>query len=907
MKKTESTRVDPAELRVRAEHRLKENATRAEPTSQSEEAQRLIHELQVHQIELEVQNEELQKARAELEAGLQRYSDLYDFAPWGYVTFDRDGTIRKVNLAGARLLGLERARLVGARFDLFVTTVCRPTFGAFLRKVFDSQAAETCDVGLCPEHGAPLWVHVEAVASGEGCRECRAILTDISKRKQADAYREMGREVLQILNQTGDLHPSIQRVLVALRTWTGCDAVGIRLQQGDDFPYFAQEGFPDEFLSTENTLVERDVGGGICRDKNGNVHLECACGLVIAGKTDAAKSLFTPGGSFWINDSTPFLDSPPAKDSPRNSHGRCLRDGYASMVLVPIRNQERNVGLIQLNDRRKEAFTIETVELLEGIASHIGAALMRKQAEEALRQSERRFRALADNSPDLVIRYDRALRVEFANLVAARRFGLAAQDIIGKTLAEMRRPPETIAAIETMLKHVFETGETQSLELNVQGRWFEVLVVPERDSSGAMISALNVARDITEHKRAEEAIKQSEQRSLEAAEVLREVDRNKSRFLAVLSHELRNPLAPITNSLYILDHAVPGDAQARRAQAVIGRQVGQLSRLVDDLLDSTRMSSNKLTLQRQRLDLNELVRGTLDDHRPQFERNEVRLESHPAAEPVFVHGDWNRLAQVVGNLLQNTAKFTGPGGCARVSVSTDTDTKRAVVRVADTGAGMAPEMLARLFQPFAQADATLDRSKGGLGLGLALVKGLVELHGGTIAAHSAGVGQGAEFVVRLPLALEEVVTDGPVHSRTVVSGGRRRVLIIEDNIDAADSLREALELGGHEVEVAYTGTSGIAKAHKRKPEVVFCDIGLPGMDGFDVARALRADDALKGVYLVALSGYARPEDIQRASEAGFDQHLAKPPDLEKLEQVVAQVPAARVTAEPGRASDMIPQ
>ena len=192
MKKRASTPADAAELRRRAEHRVKEKSTRSDLNA--EESQRLIHELQVHQIELELQNEQLQEARAELEVGLQRYSDLYGFAPLGYVTLDRDGTIQKVNLAGARLLGLERSRLVGARFGLFVTTVCRPTFDAFLRKVFGTQASETCDVGLCTEQSAPLWVRIEAIASGEGHRECRAILTDISKRKQADAYREMARD-----------------------------------------------------------------------------------------------------------------------------------------------------------------------------------------------------------------------------------------------------------------------------------------------------------------------------------------------------------------------------------------------------------------------------------------------------------------------------------------------------------------------------------------------------------------------------------------------------------------------------------------------------------------------------------------------------------------------------------------
>jgi two-component system CheB/CheR fusion protein len=503
-----------------------------------------------------------------LEAGLERYSDLYEFAPMGYLTLDSDGAIQKVNLTGARLLGMERSRLVGVRFGFLVSSEYRPIFNALFRQVFESQARQVCDVEICPEQGVPLWVHIEAVAS-------------------------------------------------------------------------------------------------------------------------------------------------------------------------------------------------------------------------------------------------------------------------------------------------------------------------EDDSVAVVFS------DVTERKRIEKIQVESEARLREAGKALREVDRNKNQFFAVLSHELRNPLAPITNSLFILGRAVPGGEQARRAQAVIGRQVGQLSRLVDDLLDVTRISSNKLRLRRKRLDLSELVRHVVADHGPQFEKNEVRIEYRPAPKPVFVDGDWNRLTQVVGNLLQNAAKFTGPGGHVRVSVSTDSETKWAVVRVADTGVGMAPEMLARLFEPFAQADSTLDRSKGGLGLGLALARGLVELHGGAITAHSAGVGQGAEFVVRLALASEEIGSGEHVRPRTLAPGGRRRVLIIEDNIDTADSLREVLEFGEHEVEVAYTGPAGIAKARTWKPEVVLCDIGLPGMDGFGVARAFRADDALKGTRLVALSGYALPEDLQRAQEAGFDQHLAKPPSMEGLEEVLA--------------------
>jgi Signal transduction histidine kinase len=354
----------------------------------------------------------------------------------------------------------------------------------------------------------------------------------------------------------------------------------------------------------------------------------------------------------------------------------------------------------------------------------------------------------------------------------------------------------------------------------------------------------------------------------------------------VLSHELRNPLAPIRNSLFILDRAPPGGDQARRAQAVIDRQVGYLTRLVDDLLDVTRIARDKIQLQRESLDLTNLVRRTIEDYRSLFEKSEVHIETALPAQRIAVNADRTRLAQIVGNLLQNAAKFTDRGGRTQVSVAVDEVAGRAIIRIANTGAGIPPKLLPHLFQPFTQADETMDRSKGGLGLGLALVKGLVDLHGGDISAHSEGIGKGAEFIVRLPLDGETVThTPTPVD----LSHRNRRVLIIEDQADGAQSLREALELCGHQVEVADNGPAGLTRARAFRPEVVLCDIGLPGMDGYAVARAFRADEALKDVFLVALSGYARPDDLLRSAEAGFDQHLAKPPRLDKLEELLSSL------------------
>ncbi|MBI5489715.1 MAG: response regulator [Deltaproteobacteria bacterium] len=370
-----------------------------------------------------------------------------------------------------------------------------------------------------------------------------------------------------------------------------------------------------------------------------------------------------------------------------------------------------------------------------------------------------------------------------------------------------------------------------------------------------------------------------------AEEALREADRRKTEFLAVLSHELRNPLAPIRNGVYILGRSPPGGEQARRALDVIDRQAAHLTRLVEDLLDVTRIARGKVRLKPERLDLSTLVRRTVDDHRAQFADRGISLDVDLPSTPIVVTGDPTRLAQVVGNLLHNAAKFTPSGGAVVVSLAVEGG-KEAVVRVTDTGAGIPRDVLPHLFQPFMQADATLDRSSGGLGLGLALVRGLAELHGGSSTAASEGPGRGAEFCVRLPMASGPAAGCEP-EDCAPSTATHRRVLLIDDVQDAAESLRDALAIAGHEVEIALDGPGGIAKARSFRPDAVLCDIGLPGMDGYEVARAMRAEPDLHGVLLVALTGYAGVEDAARALESGFDCHLAKPPDMAVIDRLLA--------------------
>jgi CheY-like chemotaxis protein len=373
---------------------------------------------------------------------------------------------------------------------------------------------------------------------------------------------------------------------------------------------------------------------------------------------------------------------------------------------------------------------------------------------------------------------------------------------------------------------------------------------------------------------------------------LREADQRKDEFLAMLSHELRNPLAPIKSGVEILARAPAGGEPARRAQMIIDRQVGHLSHLVDDLLDVTRIARGKIDLKKERMELGELALRCVEDRHSEFAKAGVELILRPAAGAFWICGDRTRLEQVIGNLLQNAAKFCPSGGQTFVSLETDASGRKALLRIRDTGRGISPELQPHLFEPFVQARSSLDRNKGGLGLGLAVARGLVELHGGVLRAESGGLNEGATFTVTLPL-------DTPAQG--LVSGGTpdalapppvRRVLVVEDNRDAADLLRDLLVLGGHRVELAYDGRAAVAKARTFVPDVVICDIGLPEMSGFEVARALRAEPALSRAILVAVSGYAQPDDVARGKEAGFDAHLAKPLGIEALSHLLTGAPGS---------------
>ena len=497
----------------------------------------------------------------------------------------------------------------------------------------------------------------------------------------------------------------------------------------------------------------------------------------------------------------------------------------------------------------------------------------RKRAEEALRESEQMLRALADSMPQLAWTAQPDGYITWYNRRWYEYTGTTPEQMEGWGW-QVVHDPATLPDVLRRWKRSIATGTAFDMEFPLRGangkfRRFLTRVFPLADQDGKVLRWFGTNTDVTE--------------LVEAQDALREAARHKDEFLGMLSHELRNPLSPIRNSVYILEHVDPTAEQAKRARSVITRQTEHLTRLVDDLLDVTRIARGKIELRRSRLDLREVVLRAGDDFRLMLEDRGVAFRTALPEAKVWADADATRITQIVGNLLHNAAKFTRRGDEVTLSLQAVEDC--AQIRVRDTGAGLDATLLPTVFEPFVQGERTLARTEGGLGLGLALVRGIAELHDGSVRAESAGKGRGADFIVRLPLLEPAVPEDAPC-AGTERSRGHRRVLVVDDNVDAAESLSDIVRMLGHSTEVAYDGPSAIEKARANPPDVVLCDIGLPGMSGYEVAKTLRAN-GLRGVQLVAVSGYAQPEDVKAAVEAGFDRHIAKPASPEEIERILA--------------------
>jgi PAS domain S-box-containing protein len=502
----------------------------------------------------------------------------------------------------------------------------------------------------------------------------------------------------------------------------------------------------------------------------------------------------------------------------------------------------------------------------------------RAVAADALFEQKELFRTTLASIGDAVISTDRGARVTFLNPVAEQLTGWRSSDAEGEPLASVFEiiNEETRAPVQNPALRALRDGSVVALQNHtvlVAKSGAETPIddsaAPIRDAHGMMTGAVLIFRDITERKAAERA--------------LRDADRRKDEFLAVLAHELRNPLAPMRNALEIVRLSADDPTVVGRVRGTMERQVDHMVRLTDDLLDVSRITRNRLELRRKPVDLSVVVHRAMESSDPLLKERRHSVSLALPATPLVVDADEGRLAQVLYNLLGNAAKYTHPGG--RIHVQARRDGADAIITIADNGIGIARENLQSVFEMFTQVDASLERSQGGLGIGLTLSRRIVELHGGTIEAASEGSGKGSTLTVRLR-AVENASGVEQSPARTFALPKGRRVLIADDNRDSADTLASMLQMVGHDVRVCYDGVNALTQAELFRPEIMLLDIGMPVLNGLELASRVRERPWGTHIRLIALTGWGQPEDIKRSQRAGFDHHLVKPVELARLQDLI---------------------
>jgi PAS domain S-box-containing protein len=511
----------------------------------------------------------------------------------------------------------------------------------------------------------------------------------------------------------------------------------------------------------------------------------------------------------------------------------------------------------------------------------------RHLAEEALRVSEAFNRSIIESSPDCI----KILDLE-GNLLSME----TGQDLLGiddigpflqKPWVDLWVDPKDRAAALSALKTAVAGGDGSFVgffrTLRGEPKWWDVAISPIRGAEGRPVRLLAVSRDVTERRALEESL-------VARAEDLARADRSKDEFLAMLAHELRNPLAPMRNASQLLQTVDTTAGERTQAALIIDRQIGNMSRMIDDLLDVSRITEGRIDLRRQPVALESILTAATSLVRSSCAAQGQELTVAMPAEPVFLDADATRLEQVFNNLLSNACKYSGEG--SHISLSAErvpgAEPPEVIIIVRDDGPGIDRDLLPHVFELFVQATRSLDRAAGGLGIGLTLVQRLVKLHGGSVEARSGGQDPGSEFIVHLPILCE--APPPPPPPLIIAAETPRRILIVDDNTDSARSLAMLQGHRGHQTCTAFTGPDALTAAAAFKPEVVLLDIGLPGMDGFEVGRQIRAMPALAGVFLIAMSGYGSPEDRATAKQAGFDKYLVKPVDLKELRELLATRP-----------------
>jgi PAS domain S-box-containing protein len=854
-----ATAPDPlalAEVRQLAEQRLAQLG-RAVASDDEASKERLVHELGVHQIELEIQNEQLRQTQAELEGSRDRYFDLYEHAPAGYVTFSLEGVIVETNQLARTMMSLPPTLPQRRLFIEFIAPPDRPLFQQRLTQLLSGIKGQSLQVRLTPGKGVLRHVYIEmTMVHDSGKPQCRAALIDVSDRVR---MQEGESRLAAIVSSSEDA--IVGRDLSGrVTSWNEAATRLFGMKANDMIGQTLDALVPAERRSEEARLLQQLREGERVPQFESERLNATGMRMPMSISLSPIRDVYgTVVGSSLI-----------ARDiSERERSDRALRQRLRQLDVLSQAGQALILGEPDAAPLRRELF--------ERLAAAVGCDLQLDYG-------------VNDASGELVLLSTLGLTTALAAEVAAQ----PPADTLCGFAAEQRKPLvvnylQSSELSQTRWLRASGARCFAGFPLLAQGRLHGVAAFASRKRDELGEGDLGVIRTVCDQVSAMlERVRLVEE--LHANErSLRRADRAKDDFIATLAHELRNPLAPIRNAVGIMRHGEQATAQQLAwCRDIIERQVAQMTRLLEDLLDVSRVTRNKIELRRERIDLMRAVEQALEASGPLIESRQQRLALELVSEPIILYGDLTRLTQVFSNLLNNAAKYTDVGG--QITLTVETNENKARVRVRDTGIGIEARHLPQLFDMFAQLAPALDRAGGGLGIGLALTRGLVELHGGTIDAYSAGAGRGSEFVVALPIVTAQRPGEGAVtgSGEAAEDPPARRLLVVDDNADAAQTLTALLSLHGQEVRAAFSAEEALQVVQEWPPDVAVLDIGLPDLNGYELCRRIRGQPWGAHPLLIACTGWGQQEDIECAHEAGFDFHLVKPVDPNAVLRLLTQ-------------------
>jgi|GEM_PF-1215511 len=846
----------------------------------------VIENLATSFAEQALQNIRLAEANGALKRGAKRHGNILHTALSGICVMDAHGRLLEVNEAYCRQTGYSEEELLQMSIgDLECRESPTETAARIAQVMADGQGHfETMHRR---KDGSYFEVEVSVQYQPEN-EEFVAFVQDVSQRKRAELFRAMGQRILLVLNEELDQKESLKQVLALIRVFSGVDAVGIRLQDADDYPYFYQEGFPQEFLQKEASLLARAKDGGICRDEWGNVCLECTCGLVISEKLDILNPLFTVGGSAWTNDSLPFLDTPPEEDSRLNPRDECIHQGYASVALIPIRAKGRVVGLLQLNDRRKGCFSLEIVETLEDVAKNVGEAMLRKQAEEKLIASERFLRTLTDQLPGMVGYWNAELRCEFANRAYLEWFGKTPEQMLGMHVRELAGD-DFFEASEPYLRRVLE-GIPQQVERALKKPSGElgyswVQYIPDT-VDGSTRGFLVLGSDITALKKAQEE-KASLESQLQQAQKMESI----GRLAGGVAHDFNNMLAVIIGHAETLLMEMKPDDRMYGSLTEISKAGERSAELTRQLLAFAR----KQEVSPKVLDLNHAVKGMLSMLKRLIGEN-VQLGWQPGAALWPVRVDSSQIDQIMANLCVNARDAIADVGAIRietanVGVVREEHAGRGYlpagdyvrISVSDTGAGMTAEVREHIFEPF----YTTKGLGEGTGLGLATVYGIVRQNDGYLEVESEPEA-GTTFSIYLPRHRGDTEGDAQA-AQQEVPGGQETVLLVEDEKMILDITAMILERLGYYVLKCGSSREALdlAAGYRGPIHLILTDVVMPEMNGAELAqKVLEIHPRAK---LLVMSGYTADIIASHGVAAGEVNFIQKPFNMKTLSEKLREV------------------